>query len=381
MAKNNRSNIPEKLRYFLWAKSAGRCHICNQLVYQDWLTFEELNLADVAHIIGSSPDGPRGDDDKSKELDANQDNLMLLCKVHHKLIDEPDFEKDYPVDRLLEIKRAHEERIELLTSISGENRTHVLLYSANIGQQTNPVSFERVKPALVNQGKFPAESRPITLNLAGSYMTDERAQFWVQERENLRHAFDTQIRNRIGRGEILHLSLFALAPIPLLIELGSLLTDKTAVDVYQLLREPSGWSWQTDADDSFDYIIKEPSDLSKSNVALVLSLSGTIPEKDIFDTLGADTAVWEMTIPNVHNDFLRTKEQLALFRRHFRKLLNRIKEKHGRHAVINLFPATPVAIAIEIGRVWMPKADLSILIFDRNHSDRRFSHSFNIETT
>lgn len=284
------------------------------------------------------------------------------------------------VDRLLEIKRAHEERIELLTSISGENRTHVLLYSANISQQSNPVSFERVKPALVNQGKFPAESRPIILNLAGSYMTDERAQFWVQERENLRHAFDTQIRNRIGRGEILHLSLFALAPIPLLIDLGSLLTDKTAVDVYQLLREPSGWSWQTDAHDTFDYIVKEPSDVSKSNVALILSLSGTIPEKDIFDTLGADTAVWEMTIPNVHNDFLRTREQLALFRRHFRKLLDRIIEKHGRHAVINLFPATPVAVAIEIGRVWMPKADLSILIFDRNHSDRRFSASFKIET-
>ena len=45
----------------------------------------------------------------------------------------------------------------------------------------------------------------------------------------------------VGFREIEHLSVFALGPIPLLVELGSLLGDITPADVYQLHREPAGW--------------------------------------------------------------------------------------------------------------------------------------------
>ncbi len=378
MAKNERANIPEKQRYFLWAKSAGRCQICNDLVYQDWLTFSELNIADVAHIIGSSSDGPRGDEVKSKELGVDPENLMLLCKTHHKLIDEPDFIKDYPPEKLREIKRSHEERIERLTGITELGKTHVLLYSANIGKQGNPVSYNFAKLALVANEQYPAESRPITIGISGSYASDERNEFWINERANLKHAYETQVGDRIKRGEIESLSVFALAPIPLLIELGSLLSDKTPTNVYQLLREPAGWIWQKEDIGTFDYLISQPIDMLKKTPALVLSFSGTIAEQDVHDTLGNDVAIWQMTIPTIGNDFLRDKTQLALFRTRFRALLDRIKQVHGRHAQIHLFPAIPVSIAVELGRVWMPKADLSIIIYDRNHTDRRFSPTFAI---
>lgn len=378
MAKNERASIPEKQRYFLWARSAGRCHFCNQLVYEDWFSFERLNIADVAHIIGSSSSGPRGDGQLSSKLAINHENLMLLCKIHHKLVDDPDFEEQYPPERLREIKKQHEDRIEMLTSILYPNRTHVLLYGANIGKQSTPVNYNAAKLALAKNGKFPADREAIIVNVAGSYMTDDRVEFWQLERANLNHAFNTLIRERIGRSEISHLSVFALAPIPLLIELGSLLTDKAMTEVYQLLREPAGWEWQEKLDDDFDYIIEEPSDFNKAKVALNLSFSGMIPDADIIDTLGDDTAIWKVTIPTVHNDFLKTKEQLGLFRQRSRKLFDRMKEVHGRQALIHLFPAIPVAIAVEVGRIWMPKADLAILIYDRNHSDRRFSPAFQI---
>jgi hypothetical protein len=34
--------------------------------------------------------------------------------------------------------------------------------------------------------------------------------------------------------------------------------------------------------------------------------------------------------------------------------------------MLNIFPAIPVSVAVEMGRVWMPKADLPLIIFDRN---------------
>ena len=39
------------------------------------------------------------------------ENLMLLCTEHHKLIDTKPYE--YPIERLLEIKKRHEERIRI----------------------------------------------------------------------------------------------------------------------------------------------------------------------------------------------------------------------------------------------------------------------------
>ncbi|WP_376786667.1 MULTISPECIES: SAVED domain-containing protein [Sphingobacterium] len=34
--------------------------------------------------------------------------------------------------------------------------------------------------------------------------------------------------------------------------------------------------------------------------------------------------------------------------------------------VLHLFPAMPVALAVEFGRVWMPKADMTVKIYDQN---------------
>src|SRR5687767_3548301 len=111
MAKNKRLDISEKQRLFLWARSAGRCQICNKSVYEDFLTFEEVNVGDLAHIIGSSPDGPRGDKTLSAQLDIDVSNLMLLCKEHHKKIDTKEWIQDYPPERLRELKRRHEARV------------------------------------------------------------------------------------------------------------------------------------------------------------------------------------------------------------------------------------------------------------------------------
>ena len=49
-------------------------------------------------------------------------------------------------------------------------------------------------------------------------------------------------------------------------------------------------------------------------------------------------------------------------------MLNRIKAAHGEAAVLSVFPALPVSAAIELGRAWMPKADLPMLVFDQNRA-------------
>jgi SMODS-associated and fused to various effectors sensor domain len=63
---------------------------------------------------------------------------------------------------------------------------------------------------------------------------------------------------------------------------------------------------------------------------------------------------------------MRSKADLVEFGRLVRSILNEIKRCHGEDAIISVFPALPVSAAIEVGRAWMPKADLPLKIFDQN---------------
>jgi hypothetical protein len=69
----------------------------------------DLTLAEAAHIIGSSRQGPRGDIDiPASERDRSARNRILLCGEHHKYIDQRP--RAFPVQVLRKIKEDHERR-------------------------------------------------------------------------------------------------------------------------------------------------------------------------------------------------------------------------------------------------------------------------------
>jgi hypothetical protein len=348
-----------QLVQFLGVRSNG----CNKLLWQDEHTKVEFNSAYIAHIIADKPKGPRGHVTLSKQLKEDISNLMLMCDTHHRLIDKED-EKGHPVERLREMKLKHEKRIEIATSIDEDKQSHIIFYGANIGKHNAPLSWQKASQAMLPE-KVPAESRAIELSLKNSSFQDSDTTFWRIEKENLNRLFNLNVKTRLSANEVKHFSIFALAPIPLLIELGRLLSDIPAADVYQLHREPPNWKWQNCPDD-FKYILKEP-DKRHKIVAINLSLSATIDnETRISKVFDREHSIWTLTVDVPDNDYLKSKEQLLLFRQTFRILLNRIKDEHGEDASIHLFPAVPVSVAVEIGRVWMPKADLPIKVYDQN---------------
>ena len=377
MTKPYSDYVKPKTRYLLWAISAGRCHFCNKIVWRDWFTKKRGNFAEVAHIIGNRPGGPRGDAILSPEYCNNIENLMLLCPDHHKLVDneEPD---NYPNDLLRKIKSTHEERIEALTEIKKDKTSNVILFGANIGKHEALVNQKETSVAMFREGWYPARLLPVELGLSNSAFKDYEEKFWTIEAENLERQFRNKVQTMIEDGERNHFSIFALAPQPLLIKLGSLLSDIYPAEVYQLHREPPTWEWQA-VSDEFKYLIEEPDTVSKI-VALNLSLSGTIPDKRISSVFrGEEISIWKLTINGPNNDYLKNLEQLRSFREVFRGLLNRIKARHGEDAVIHIFPAVPVSVAIEIGRIRQPKADLPFVIYDQNRKRGGFMETVRIE--
>ncbi|GAA2329093.1 hypothetical protein GCM10010170_006280 [Dactylosporangium salmoneum] len=69
--------------------------------------------AQIAHIRSESPSGPRYDPEYPIELVNQEENLLLLCGIHHKPVD--DHASIYPVAELLKWKRQ-----QVSTSPSGE---------------------------------------------------------------------------------------------------------------------------------------------------------------------------------------------------------------------------------------------------------------------
>ena len=371
------SKIPERIKLLLWGKAGGRCEYdgCNELLWQDPLTKSEFNAAYIAHIIADKPKGPRGDSVLSGQLSYELSNLMLLCDRHHRLIDHEQV-AEHTVERLSRMKEQHEQRIQFLTSLTENKHSHVLLYGANVGNHISPVSWDRTTPALLPD-YYPAEKPAIELGMKNSSYTDIEPGYWQIERENLQKLFSSRVKSRLMTGDINHLSIFALAPQPLLIELGHLLSDIPAAQVYQLHREPPNWKWQDDTD-AVDYIIQSPTNFDQKTVALVLALSATITTDRITNVLGQNVSIWTLTIAHPNNDFLKGREHLSAFRKSFRTLLDAIKAEHGQNTLLHVFPAVPVSVAVDIGRIRMPKADLPLRIYDQNMGAGGFTVAFDI---
>lgn len=370
------SCIPEKTKIILWGKAAGRCQYegCNELLYSDPLTKSEFNQSYITHIIADKPNGPRGDKFLSKKLEKDISNLMLMCDTHHRLIDKEDV-KGHPVNRLKKMKEKHEKRIELLTSILEEKQSHIVIYCAVIGGHSTDISWQESANAMIPQ-YYPAEKQMIELGLKNTSFKDNEKQFWEIESTHLNRQFKDKIKERLKSEDINHLSIFAFGSIPLLIQFGHLLSDIPLCEVYQRQREPKPtWKWKK-SPKYFEFILNKPKK-RHTKIALNMSLSGTITNKRIIEILGPEIDIWTITIKNPNNDFIKSKKQLSIFRKEFRKLLNEIKSIYGQKNIINLFPAVPVSIAVEIGRVRMPKVDLAYKIYDQN--DDKFNYALAIK--
>jgi SMODS-associated and fused to various effectors sensor domain len=374
----SKSFIPVSVRVRLWAQAAGRCEYegCNERLWLDLITKAELNTAYIAHIVADEPGGPRGDPVRSKLLKRDISNLMLLCDKHHRLVDREQL-VEHPEERLKAMKNAHEQHIDVVTDIAADKQSHVLLYGANIGSQNAKVSYDGATRAMI-PGRYPAERPALVLGFGNSSFEDIGDEFWRFESQQLRTLFETSVRRRLRTGDISHLSVFALAPQPLLILLGSLLSDIPAADVYQLHREPPGWAWE-DQPQEFEYVIEEPR-AADGTPALVFALSATVTDERIHKVLGEDAAIWRVTIPAPHNDFLKSRQQSRAFREQLRQVMNRIKARHPKAPAIHVFPAMPVALAVEFGRILMPKADLPIAVYDENKKLGGFNRALVINT-
>lgn len=94
-----------KTEKYIWGLFAGRCAICRELLVHDGTNGERSLIGETAHIVGEKPTAARGHHPLKLSARNEPDNLLLLCRKHHKIID--DNENVYSLTKLHGIRKDH----------------------------------------------------------------------------------------------------------------------------------------------------------------------------------------------------------------------------------------------------------------------------------
>lgn len=104
--------ISLKTQKMLWGRAANRCAICKkELVIDATETDDESLIGEACHIVAQSENGPRGISPLTLEERDKFANLILLCNLDHKVVDDQYLAN--PVEHLIAIKAEHENWVKL----------------------------------------------------------------------------------------------------------------------------------------------------------------------------------------------------------------------------------------------------------------------------
>ena len=338
------------------------------------MTLTEGNFGEMAHVVAFSPQGPRG----GRRLDAKKVNsivnLMLLCPVCHKLIDRR--ADEYSVRTLRRFKQRHEDRIHRLTGTQPDHETRVVILKSRIGAQAVDISPGEIHEAIAP--RYP-DPEPYVIDLTAIPDGDDTV-FWENAKRSIAEHCERLYAARMDGPPPRHISLFALAPIPLLVYLGSQLSNKIPTDLYQRHRDRENWIWKTSGEPAAYTmnVLRRGNDRSK--VALLLALSGSIPSDKLPAEIDSRFTVYEITLAEgmPHTGFLRLRQDLVAFQRVYQEVLAMIVKEHGLVDEVHLFPAIPAPVAVVCGREPLPKVHPALIVYDYNKKKGGFNPTIRI---
>lgn len=372
--KKTDRNIPEPERIKIWVRAGGRCEICNEYLLQDSLTKRIYNFGEKAHNVGvgSGNRSPRSNSSLTSKERNKAENLILLCQKHHTMIDTEEFIKEYPPMRLREIKALHEKRIHYLTGLANDRKSVVLRMTNRIKEHSIVISDEQVRQALERcEKRFPeyllSTDDNVEINLIGlpEKVCDA---YWKIGKQIIDNKISRQIKPKVDEKIIRHISVFALARIPLLIYLGFRLGDKIPIDTYQKQRNANeDWIWcRGKKSVTFSYTsIQKGTDPSK--IVLLTSISGKIHISSLPKFLTAEYSIYELT-PNEeapHRDIINSKKTLTNFKKSYQLIMRLIEQEHPQSSELLFFPALPLSAAVYVGRELLLDTSPALTIFDK----------------
>lgn len=350
----------------LWSRNAGRCAICNKILYENTSTGDKVNIGQFAHIIAFRDGGPRADELVPESYKQDVSNIMLLCHACHKTVDSDAIK--YTATILKEIKARHEEKIKLQTAPTSNRQRRIFIFEAPVATQITPIRVEDTVEALFPE-QFPMNDH-IHLTVPMTLESESDHEYWQRAKDFIDVEFKCYIYRKLD--EFPKLAIFGMAPQPLLLYLGWKIGDKYNHQIFQRHRSQEQlWKWlqKNITEPSFQIVAPTGTEIENirddSRIVLSLSVSFDISARvqSYLNSKNGDLHWQIRTIREPSTEYVSSENQLHEFQQLVLKVLNDISQKVGRKP-IHLYLAVPVSLAVAFGMSILPKATSEIIIYD-----------------
>lgn len=295
---------------------------------------------------------------------------MLLCLEDHKMIDTlPDI---YTVEWLKSQKEEFEAKVSSIVDTQRISSSILHFQSGITKYDMTKNEKAELCPVLLNNGNFfDGKYYSIKVDVPGIEHTPLYYQMACQ-------TIQSQIEDkRSSFQEADCISVFGLAPQPLLLYLGFLLNDETNIKVYQRSREGSlKWDWKASKlTNTFTveelYLNKQEEQVNSTEVNVIVSISAEISPERVFCIQGNAGHIPTVIIraQRQAHDAICSEEDVDEFIKIFRsQVVEKIRRDFPKNNHINLFLAAPVALPIRMGMNYQKNVDVEWRIFNQQQN-------------
>jgi hypothetical protein len=355
----------------VWHESHGRCMYtgCGQKLDLEEISGAAGNFAYLAHNVASSEQGERGIVLLSEILSNDPNNVLLLCDMHHRLIDKV-AASDYTAPMLSAMK--NEFSIVANTLLDGLKYQPIPVYAVlwPVNSQTvSAPTYLQIANSLSRIQRRMHEQINI-LNDNEDVLISNPEMLWAIMPGVINTAADKLLQQTRSHG--FNAALFGFGPSSALIGLGARLGNKNSIMPMLRFRQGGDWSWpsripvglffETEGletlEKNTDFIINivltaEPESLLVASKAISLEKGAqiiTIRAKEEFMGNGA--------IPHPEDGTLFTAELQSIF--------HTLQSEYGAKS-IHLFTCASNAASVFIGQAYdTHHPEVIVYDFDNN---------------
>lgn len=366
-----RAKVPQRVQVVLWAKSAGRCTLCSGYLLNGRSWFHTILDGEMAHNVGATTGGgsPRSTSALKATDRAGESNLLLLCHRCHREVDTAALADFYTVEYLTERKRALEDRVRQVTDFATRRQTVIVSTRARVRRSTVAVSARELAAALHSADLTPYTDDGEAFHICVELDDDETAP-WVWARSTAQiDARLERLERAVASGRVDHVAVFAIAPIPILVHLGSRLDDKLAVVLFGRHRVDSdeAWCWREEgAQPAVRFTVTGDDAGDVDEVVALVSVSAPVSEQRAPEALAGLPIIRLFAEDHAASrDLISSRTALAAFSEAWRRLLSTVEADFPNTRRIHVLAAVPTTAAVEMGRHTMRQAQPTLAVYQR----------------
>ena len=352
--KGRGKDISAKTRNQVLLDSHGRCMFagCAVDLTIDPVTGASGNFGTLAHNVASSEGGARGVRYLSHAASDDPSNILLLCEMHHRLVDTV-AAADFPAATLSAMRRRFTEDATAALDTLALKPIPAFGVAWPIHQQriALPTSSEVQRALKPIHARLDGRLRRLSDNEAilDSLPEDLKWEAMAQAVES-----DSESILQQAATERYRAALFAIGLMPALIALGAKLGNKCDITPMLRYRETGLWYWPSNEPTGEFYSLQGLEELPRKapDVCLVLGLTAIPPAlRKTAETLGLNTVSIIATEARMGNGALAHPEDGASLRQRTQELLHQLRDAHGVRRV-HVLPCVSNAASVFFGQAF-----------------------------